>query len=122
MKESSRDLDSCGSLPMSFNPPPGVNRRAFLIRHAAIGAAAILTGTGVDDREARAQRAATEASASKTWRNAFAGPQYRQGRKGSGADRAGGILQSRARSIEFAHDRPHAYHLRFLSAVREAAV
>ena len=64
MKESSRNLDSCWSLPMSVNPPPGVNRRAFLIRHAAIGAAAILTGTGWT-AEARAQRAATEASAAK---------------------------------------------------------
>ena len=64
MKESSRNPDPCGFLPMSVNPPPGVNRRAFLIRHAAIGAAAILTGTGWT-AEARAQRAATEASVAK---------------------------------------------------------
>ena len=64
MKESSRHPDPCGFLPMSVNPPPGVNRRAFLIRHAAIGAAAILTGTGWT-AEARAQRAATEASVAK---------------------------------------------------------
>ena len=49
---------------MSVNPPPGVNRRAFLIRHATIGAAAILTGQAWT-AEARAQRAATEASAAK---------------------------------------------------------
>ena len=47
-----------------FEPPPGVNRRAFLIRHAAIGAAAILTGKAWTP-EARAQQAASEASAAK---------------------------------------------------------
>ena len=42
--------------------PPGVNRRGFLVRHAVIGAAAILTGQGWSSA-ARAQRAAAEASA-----------------------------------------------------------
>lgn len=40
--------------------PAGVDRRTFLIRHAAIGAAAVMTGTTWSP-EARAQQAATEA-------------------------------------------------------------
>src|ERR1700733_13120257 len=48
----------------TLDSPSGVNRRAFLMRHAAIGAAAILTGQAWM-AEARAQRAATEASAAK---------------------------------------------------------
>ena len=51
-------------LPKSVELPPGVNRRAFLLRHATIGAAAILTGQAWT-AEARAQRAATEASVAK---------------------------------------------------------
>jgi L-serine dehydratase len=42
--------------------PAGVDRRTFLIRHAAIGAAAVMTGTHWSP-EARAQQAATEAAA-----------------------------------------------------------
>jgi L-serine dehydratase len=42
--------------------PVGIDRRAFLMRHAAIGAAAAMTGT-VWTTEARAQQAAREASA-----------------------------------------------------------
>src|SRR5947209_3869677 len=52
------------ALPESPAPPPGVNRRAFLARNAAIGAAAILTGQTWTP-QARAQRAAAEASAAK---------------------------------------------------------
>ncbi len=59
-----RSRDSYWPLPKSFDLPPGLNRRAFLLRHAAIGAAAILTGQ-VWTAEARAQRATAEASATK---------------------------------------------------------
>src|SRR5580698_1640767 len=59
-----RSQDSYWPAAKSFDPPPGLNRRAFLMRHAAIGAAAILTGQAWT-AEARAQRAATEASAAK---------------------------------------------------------
>ena len=51
-----------GSIDILPVVPPGVNRRGFLIRHAVIGAAAILTGQGWT-AAARAQRAAAEASA-----------------------------------------------------------
>ena len=58
-----RSLDFYGLLK-TFDLPPGLNRRAFLLRHAAIGAAAILTGQ-MWTAEARAQRATAEASAAK---------------------------------------------------------
>jgi L-serine dehydratase len=58
MNEPIRGVDCLASLS------PTVNRRAFLIRHAAIGAAAILTGQTWTP-EARAQRAAAEASGPK---------------------------------------------------------
>jgi L-serine dehydratase len=44
--------------------PPGIDRRAFLIRNAVIGAAAVMTGT-TWTREARAQQAAKEAGPPK---------------------------------------------------------
>ena len=64
MQKTSRTQGSFAALPQWFNPPQGVNRRAFLIRHAAIGAAAILTGNAWTP-EARAQRAESEASVAK---------------------------------------------------------
>jgi L-serine dehydratase len=47
----------------------GMDRRAFLMRHAAIGAAAVMTGTTWTS-EARAQQAATEAVAQKAAKEA----------------------------------------------------
>jgi L-serine dehydratase len=58
------DLDLLQAKPEALYSPLGINRRAFIIRHAAIGAAAMLTGR-VWTREARAERAATEASVPK---------------------------------------------------------
>ncbi|MBM6595255.1 L-serine ammonia-lyase [Microvirga pudoricolor] len=67
-----RSSDDDALFPASLEPmsvPPGVDRRAFLIRNAAIGAAAVMTGTtwGPD---ARAQQAATEATTQKSKRGA----------------------------------------------------
>jgi L-serine dehydratase len=64
MSENLQSRDLPWTLPQSPEPPAGVNRRAFLIRHAAIGAAAILTGQAWA-ADARAQRAAAEAAAPK---------------------------------------------------------
>ena len=64
MRYAARDVDLLAAWPKTLRTPPGLNRRAFLIRHAAIGAAAILTGQAWTTG-ARAQRAATEASAAK---------------------------------------------------------
>src|SRR5258708_303445 len=49
--------------------PAGIDRRAFLMRHAAIGAAAAMTGTAWT-AEARVQQAATEASAQQVAKEA----------------------------------------------------
>ena len=52
-----------GLIPTSSPAAPAtVNRRAFLMRNAVIGAAAVMTGTDLD-AEARAQQAAKEAAA-----------------------------------------------------------
>jgi hypothetical protein len=80
----------------------------FLLRHAAIGAAAILTGQAWT-AEVRAQRAATEASAAKL--GGTLSPDLNIVKEEKGPVLARGILQGRAWSIEFAHNRPHAHHL-----------
>jgi L-serine dehydratase len=64
MNLSIRNLDLFGTSPAAPRAPNGVNRRLFLFRHAAIGAAAVLTGRAWTG-EARAQRAATEASSAR---------------------------------------------------------
>src|SRR3954471_4424796 len=61
MNSDPRGLKLPSERPNSPEPPTGVNRRAFMVRHAVIGAAAILTGQAWT-AEARAQRAAAEAS------------------------------------------------------------
>src|SRR5215217_7474848 len=60
--------------PMAETPdvPSGMDRRSFLMRHAAIGAAAVMTGTTWAP-EARAQQAATEAAAQQTAKGAAGG-------------------------------------------------
>src|SRR6185503_3690678 len=52
------------TLPELSDLPTGVDRRTFLMRHAVIGAAAAMTGTGWTI-EARAQQATKEAAAPK---------------------------------------------------------
>lgn len=64
MTKQITDFELPRVLPLSGGAPPGVNRRAFLVRNAVIGAAAILTGRAWTT-EARAQQAAAEASAPK---------------------------------------------------------
>ena len=56
--------DVFDDLPSGQDLPSAIDRRAFLMRHAAIGAAAVLTGT-TWTLEARAQQAAKEAGAPK---------------------------------------------------------
>lgn len=56
-------------LPETPGAPTGIDRRAFLMRHAAIGAAAVMTGTTWSP-EARARQAATEAAAQQAKREA----------------------------------------------------
>ena len=63
--------------PLSATPetpdaPSGIDRRAFLMRNAAIGAAAVMTGTTWSP-EARAQQAATEAGAQQAAKAAAGG-------------------------------------------------
>ena len=62
MTRPGKDDELFPALPEPMSLPSGVNRRAFLIRNAAIGAAAVMTGTTWTP-EARAQQAETEAAA-----------------------------------------------------------
>jgi len=62
MKRSSRDYDLLLSLPETPLLPLNIDRRSLLMGKAAIGAAAVMTGT-VWTPEARAQQATKEAAA-----------------------------------------------------------
>ena len=69
MSDSSKDDDLFPALPEGSDLPSGIDRRMFLMRNAAISAAAVMTGTTWTS-EARAQQAATEASAQQAARAA----------------------------------------------------
>jgi L-serine dehydratase len=60
------------AMPEMPDTPSGIDRRAFLMRNAAIGAAAVMTGTTWSP-EARAQQAATEAAAQQSAKAASGG-------------------------------------------------
>ena len=63
-EDPSQQADALDTGLDSVEVPPGVDRRTFLMRNAAIGAAAVMTG-GNWTPEARAAQAAKEASAAK---------------------------------------------------------
>ena len=69
MSESSKDDELFPGLPALSDLPANINRRSFLMRNAAIGAAAAMTGASWT-AEARAQQAATEAAAQQAARAA----------------------------------------------------
>lgn len=69
MTSSSKDDRPFPPLPETPDAPSGMDRRTFLMRHAAIGAAAAMTGTTWTP-EARAQQAATEAVAQQAAKEA----------------------------------------------------
>ena len=69
MSGSSKDDELVPGLPALSDLPSDINRRSFLMRNAAIGAAAVMTGTSWTP-EARAQQAATEAAAQQAARAA----------------------------------------------------
>src|ERR671913_353374 len=71
MTNRSKD-ETFSALPETADVPSGIDRRAFLTRHAAIGAAAVMTGTTWSP-EARAQQAATEAAAQQAKKAAAGG-------------------------------------------------
>jgi L-serine dehydratase len=67
-----KDDQSLSALSETLHAPSGMDRRTFLMRHAAIGAAAVMTGTTWTP-EARAQQAATEAGAQQSAKAAAGG-------------------------------------------------
>src|SRR6476646_790648 len=93
MRGSSKNGDLFLLLPEIPLLPSNVDRRSFLMRNAAIGAAAVMTGA-VWTPEARAQQATKEAAAAPPL-GATMSPNLHIVRqsKGPGNDGAGGILQ-----------------------------
>ena len=105
----------------STSPPPeGIDRRSFLMRHAVIGAAAVMTGTTWTAGRARAT-GREGGVRSETRRDAFSRPECGQGRQGPGDDPGRRVLQGRTWPLELAHDRADAHHLRLLPALHQAA-
>jgi hypothetical protein len=102
---------------LSHEVPPGVDRRNFLIRSAVGGAAAVMMGRSVSAHERTAMAIATlpvlPQAASTPPLSADLNVVKKE--KGPVTDDGGRVLQGRAGSLKLAHDRPNAYHLRFLS-------
>ena len=69
MTDTTKDVGELPPVADSPETPVGMDRRTFLMRHAAIGAAAAMTGTTWSP-EARAQQAATEAVAQRAAKEA----------------------------------------------------
>jgi hypothetical protein len=93
------------------NIPQGVDRRAFLMRNALIGATAILTGRTVsaDDRASRSAAVPPTPQLSPTLYVV--------------KEEKGPVLTilDESRPIQLTHDRTNAYHLRLLPALHKAA-
>ena len=69
MTDTTNDVGELPPVADSPETPVGMDRRTFMMRHAAIGAAAAMTGTTWSP-EARAQQAATEAVAQRAAKEA----------------------------------------------------
>ena len=69
MTDTTKDVGELPAVADLPETPVGMDRRTFLMRHAAIGAAAAMTGTAWTP-EARAQQAATEAVAQRAAKEA----------------------------------------------------
>ena len=110
------DWLSPSAAPDAPEAPTGVDRRAFMMRSALVGAVAVLTGcsAATPQQQAAAPPPAPPAAAGQ---QAVAGARRRQEVEGAGDDDARRVLQGRARAFELAHDRPDAHHLRLLPAL-----
>ena len=105
----------------SMSPlPEGIDRRSFLVRHAVIGAAAVMTGTTWTLDSARAT-GREGGGRSETRRGAFSRPERGQSLQRPGDDPGRRVLQGGTWPLELAHDRADAHHLRFLPALHQAA-
>ena len=99
--------------------PAGVDRRAFMMRSAVVGAVAVITGCSRGRDGSRPRAAAPPPAADGA--ALVARPRRREEGQGAGDDDARRVLQGRARAVELAHHRPDAHHLRLLPALHEAA-
>ncbi len=108
---------------ISLEIPHGVDRRSFLMRSAVGGAAAVMTGcSDLARRENSEGRRNIDAAAGCGIDAAsLCRLGCREEGAGARADDGGRVLQSGARTIEFAHDWSDAHHLRFLPASHQTA-
>ena len=133
MTDTTKDVGELPPVADSPETPVGMDRRTFMMRHAAIGAAAAMTGTTWSP-EARAQQAATEAVAQRAAKEAakdgaglkmsgILSPELDVVKKSKGPVMilADEFYKVGPGSLEFPHDRADADHLRLLSALHEAA-
>ena len=104
--------------PRLDEAPTGVDRRAFMMRSAVVGAVAVLTGCAPAPAAARRLAQAPPQPAAA---RSVARPRRRQEVQGAGDDDDRRVLQGRARAVELAHDRADAHHLRLLPALHQAA-
>ena len=126
---SEKPRDASGTDPLadtsgfiSQEVPAGVDRRLFLIRSAVGGAAAVMMGRTVSGEERSAMAVATmppQATGSAPPLSADLG--CREEVERTGADDRRRVLQGGARAVQLAHDWSDAHHLRFLSAMHQAA-
>ena len=119
-RSSIRRSSRLQSLEMNTSDlPDGVDRRAFMMRSALIGAMAVITGCSEGP-------ASTGRSACRSPPATPAPPlseELHVAPKSEGADPHDSrrILQSRSRALELPHHRTDAHHLRLLSALQQAA-
>ena len=99
--------------------PPGMDRRTFMMRSAVVSAAAVIAGCSTPSPEQIAQTPVPAPAVPAS----SVSPDLDVVKKsqGAGDDDARRVLQGRPRTVELAHDRPDAHHLRLLPALHEAA-
>ena len=97
--------------------PSGADRRAFLMRSAAIAAAAVMTGCTTEEKKATVAAATAPAVRGKF----VGGPRRGEEVERTGNDGHRRVLQSRTRTFQLPHNRADAHHIRLLSAVHEAS-
>ena len=114
MKEKGELSSSEAMLPQI---PEGVDRRAFMMRSAMIGAMSVLTGSPISAQEKTEKAASTTAKTGVAPTPALSSDLdvVKKG-KGPVMTVMDEFYKVGPGPIELAHDRPDAHHLRFLSA------
>ena len=100
--------------------PAGIDRRAFMMRSALVGAMGVISGCAPSPEKTAAAPPPTAPPVPAPAHD-VARPRCRQEGQRPGDDDHRRVLQGRPRPVELAHHRTDAHHLRFLPARDEAA-